>query len=329
MKISPSCALIAGAVSLLSTAAFAATSFTYQTISVPNAIQTDPVAINDSGTATGEWYDSQYGIHGWVFSGGTLTTFDVPEAVDTYIGGINNKGDIAGTYVDSSHVEHGFVRSAKGKFTTIDVPGSGYTGANGINDKGVVLVSGVDAAGYQAIYTYNKGIFTTIIDNHQTPIATSINSLGSVAGYNSPPHQYETAFLYANGTLTTLPITQYSFSASFGLNKHNEVVGQAADGATQYGFIYSPKGKVKYIGPNGSTESFNLGVNDSGVIVGVSYTSPTESVGYTYDKGVFSTLSVTGGTNASANAINNAGLVLGNYLDSNNVFQTFLATPQN
>jgi uncharacterized membrane protein len=51
-------------------------------------------------------------------------------------------------------------------------------------------------------------------------------------------------------------------------------------------------------------------------------------VGYTYDKGVFSILSVTGGSNASANAINNGGQVLGNYLDANNVFKTFLATPQ-
>jgi probable HAF family extracellular repeat protein len=328
MKISPRTALLAGAVSLVTTAA-SATTYSYQKISVPNAIQTDPIAINDSGTATGEWYDSKYGIHGWVFSGGKLTTFDVPKATNTFVEGMNSKGDIVGTYEDSNYAAHGFVRNARGKFTTIDVPGSTSSGVNGINDRGLMVVSGQDADGYQAIFTYEKGMFTTIVDNHQTPIATGINNKGAVVGFNEPPHAYETAFLYENGTVISLPITQYTFSAAFGINKHDEVVGQAANGATQYGFIYNAKGKVKYIGPNGSTQSFNLGINDAGVIVGVSYTTETESVGYVYDKGVFTTLSVTGGSNASANAINNGGLVLGNYLDSNNVFQTFLATPNN
>jgi hypothetical protein len=319
-------AALAGAMIMAVTTA-SATTYNYQTITVPNSIQTDPVAINDSGTAAGQWYDSNYTGHGFVFSAGTVTTFDPPGAADTYVGGMNNKGDIVGTYLDSSYASHGFIRSAKGKFTTLDVPGSGFTGAAGINDKGVVVVAGQDTAGYQAIYTYAKGVFTLIIDNQQTPIATSINAEGSVAGYNSPPHAYETAFLYEKGTLTILPI-EYTFAASFGINKHNEVVGQAANGGTEYGFIYSPKGNVKYIGPKGSTDSFNLGVNDLGVIAGVSYDSNENSVGYTYHSGKFSTLSVPGGSNASANAINNAGQVLGNYLDANSVVQTFLATPQ-
>jgi hypothetical protein len=320
-------AALAGAMMLTGTAA-SATTYTYQTISVPNSVQTDPVAINDAGKAAGQWYDSHYGAHGYVFSGGTVTTFDAPGSAGTYVDGMNNKGEIVGTFLDASYNYHGFIRSAKGKFTTIDVPGSSFAGVDAINDNGVVAVAGQDANGYEAIYTLTKGVLKLIIDNQQTPVATSINSQGSVAGYNSPPHGYETAFLYANGTLTTLPITQYSFSAAFAINKHNEVVGQAANGGTEYGFIYSPKGRVTYIGPAGSTDSFNLGINDAGVIAGVSYDSSYNSVGYTYKKGVFSTLSVAGGSNVSANAINNAGQVVGNYLDANNVIQTFLATPQ-
>jgi hypothetical protein len=330
MKISPRPALLAGAITLLGTAA-SATTYTYQTISVPDAIQTNPVAINDSGTEAGDWYDSNFTSHGWVYSGGTLTSFDVPNAAGTVVAGINNTGDIVGTYDDSNHVAHGFIRSAKGKLSTIDVPASTYTGVNGINNKGVMVITAQDPSGYQAVFTYDKGVFTTIIDNQQNPAATSINDQGSVAGFNQPLNADVTAFLYANGTLTTLPLTQYTYAAALGLNKHNEVVGAAANGGadyTEYGFIYSPKGKVKFIGPSGSAYSLSSGVNDSGVVVGTGYDSSGNSVGYSYAKGMFSTVSVTGGTDGFANAINNAGQVMGGYRDTNNIFQTFLATPQ-
>lgn len=326
--MTPRRALLGGALCLFCGAA-SATTYTYQMVTVPNAIQSDPVAVNEAGTALGVWYDSTYAAHGFIFSGGTTTVFDVPKALSTYPMGIDAKGEIVGTYLDASHNSHGFLRTTKGKFTTVDLPNSGYTGLTGINDKGVAVGVGQDQAGYGEVFTYANGVFTTIIDNQMSPTPTSISSKGAVAGYYAPPHSYETAFLYANGAVTTLPITAYNFAASFGVNSHNVVVGQAATGGTEYGFIYNGKSKIKYVGPNGSTDSFNLGINDKGVIAGVSYPNDGSynSVGYTYEKGVFSILSITGEKDVSANAINDAGQVLGNYVDANNVPQTFLATP--
>ncbi len=327
IQLSPRCALLAGAMTLAGANACGATGFTYKTIKIATSQQTNPIAINDSGTVAGQWLDDN-GSHGFIYAGGKVTTFDVPKAFTTYVTGLNATGEIVGYYLDASHNQHGFIRSAKGIYTTVDLPGSLQgTSLNAISNSGLAVGTGEDGAGYQEAFIYNtKGVFKTIIDNRLNPVPTAINNQGSVAGFNVPGGT-QSAFLYSKGALTVLPTTKYVVSASFGMNKFNEVVGQAATGQNEVGLIYPGKGNVAYIRPKGSTESYNLGVNDSGVIVGVSYDVNFKSVGFTWTKGVFATLSVPGGTNASANGINNAGQVIGTYFDAKAVGQAFLATP--
>jgi hypothetical protein len=324
-------ALLAGGLSLLCTAASAATTYTYTLVTVPGTIETYPTGLNDAGTMVGFWDATGYVTHGFTFAGGKVTSFDPPGSISTYPTGINKKGDIVGSYADTDGNYHGFILSAAGKYTTIDLPGSAYTDLNAINNDGVVVGEGQDASGNQELFTYSGGKFTTILDNGLVPIAIAINDAGDVAGYysaNSRPT--ETAFLYKNGTATVLPLKDFAFSQPYGMNKQGVVVGQylSTSSANQYGFIYNTKGKVKYIGE--TTDSFNLAINDKNVVAGVSFTpgSYSESVGYTYEKGTYSTLQFKKGSNFAAVCINNAGLVAGSYVDSNNISQVFLATPK-
>jgi len=77
-------------------------------------------AINDAGTVTGQYIDSNDVQHGFVRTpDGRITKFDAPDAgtaTGSYEGtvplAINAAGEITGAYFDSNYVLHGFVRLA-------------------------------------------------------------------------------------------------------------------------------------------------------------------------------------------------------------------------
>jgi hypothetical protein len=324
------CGLMAGGVTLACSSAFA-TSYTYQTIVQPGAIQTNPLGLNASGEVVGYWLDSNYGSHPFIYQNGTITSFSFPQGVDGIsVAGINNKGDICGSYADSSDTTHGFIYTAKGKLITIDVPNGQDTFVNAINDKDEATGSAY-VNGYGAAFAYSKGTYTVFTPATQYELFTpqAINSHGSVTGYES---SYitgaESGFTYINGVFTVLSLPNSYFSAGFAINNHNVVAGQLANLSRQeFGFTYNAKDKETIIGPAGSTDTFSLGINNAGVVTGVNYDSSGVSTGYTYVNGVYSTLSFGGYTNFSGNYINESGQVLGEYVDQNGLPQSFLATP--
>lgn len=321
-------ALVAGALCFISAAA-SATTYTYTLVDVPGSIETYPVGLNAEGEMVGYYATAGYVFHGFVFYKNKVTTFDYPGATATQPYGVNKSGLIVGSYTDSKGKRHGFSLDSKTKkFTAINLAGSYYTTITGVNDNGVMVGNGLNSSFAQIVFTYANGTFTTIINNGSSPVPVAINNSGVVAGYNDLNNP--TAWQYANGTVTILPLSAYYYSQPFALNNSGVEVGQVAQGAgVEYGFVYTGTATPGIIGE--TTDSFNLGVNDSGVVAGVSFTpgSLSESVGYTYDNGVYSTLTITGGTNVAAININASGQVAGNYVDANDISQVFLATPLN
>jgi hypothetical protein len=323
--------LIAGGLMAACPAAWA-TSYTYVSIVQPGAKATIPVGLNASGEVVGYWYDSNYAAHPFVYQNGAITPFSFPEGVDGIsITGINDAGAICGGYADSNDASHGFIYTAKGKLTTIDVPGGTDTFVNAMNNEGEVAGSAF-VNGYGVAFVYRKGVYTVI--SPATPetyfIPQAINGHGSVAGYQESEFGTETGFTYIAGVYTLLSLPDTYFTAAFSINVHNAAAGQLANDARQeYGFTYSQTGTEAIIGPSGSTDTFSLGINDAGVVTGVSYDTSGNSVGYTYKKnGKYSTLSFGGYSGFSGNYINASGQVLGEYIDNNNIPQIFLATPK-
>ncbi len=111
-------------------------------------------ALNDSGTAVGDYKDAAGVYHGWMrTAAGILSTIDVPAAsttpgtapcvsgpiAGTVPLGINTAGYVSGHYWDTRYNEHGFLMTPGGKFLTIDVPGAYQTAGGGLNDKAVVV----------------------------------------------------------------------------------------------------------------------------------------------------------------------------------------------
>ena len=84
--------------------------YTFTTLNVPGASETQAFGINNAGQVVGTFANSGSGSHGFINTGGTFTTLDVPGASGTGAGGINNAGQVVGFFRDSSG-QHGFVAS--------------------------------------------------------------------------------------------------------------------------------------------------------------------------------------------------------------------------
>jgi probable HAF family extracellular repeat protein len=311
-----------------SAASASAASYKITTFAVPKAKQTNPVAINNSGTVVGYWVDSQYGVHGFVYSKDKVESLDPPGATATYLTGIATDGTIVGSFQDAKG-SHGLIY-AGGKFKVVDKAGSLYTAFNNINDKGVIVGTGTNAKEEVEAFTYANGKFTVIVNNGKAPTPVAINAGGEVAGYYEPPKETEHAFRYAHGKATTLPDPgDVFYTQSFAINKAGTEVGQAAKtDKTQYGFIYSEAGKMTIAGPPGSTDSFFIGINDSGTIVGATYNSKKIASGFVLAGGKYTTLNVTGKGVEETHAlkINNAGEVMGDYVEKSGT-KAFVAVP--
>ena len=112
-----------------------AQSYTFTSLEVPGATQTDATGINNRGTIVGFYFNSPL-LHGFALQKGTYTTVDAPgSSLETRLSGINVHGDIVGRYtVTAGPNSHGFILQGS-VFTTIDFPGAQQTFASGINSR--------------------------------------------------------------------------------------------------------------------------------------------------------------------------------------------------
>jgi probable HAF family extracellular repeat protein len=325
-RISLRIALAAATLSCSSTA-HAAKHYTYTTILVPNSQQTVATAINDAGTVLGFWFDANYTEHCFIFQNGQVTSFDEPDAANgTSPSGINASGEIAGSYFDSGFTEHGFTYvPATGVFTTVPVPGGIDAELGGIDSKGTVFGLTSGANSQAIVFSYRKKFKTLPITG--SPIVASVSDKGSLAGTNFDTQPY-TAYLYAKGTVTTLPLNAIGGAAALGVNSKNEVVGQMRNASNvESGFLYA-NGTATSVTLNGVANTALRGINDAGVAVGVGYSQNFSTVdSFTYEKGKFTAISEPNGTATAAEAINNAGQIVGSYTDNTSGPAAFLATP--
>jgi probable HAF family extracellular repeat protein len=153
-------------------------------------------------------------------------------------------------------------------------------------------------------------------------LAHGINDHGQVVGYafltnNSSYH----AFLYSNGImqdLGTLDVENASaVSEAFAINNLGQVVGCSMINTGKYhAFLYS-NGQMIDLGTFGGSESFALGINDLGEVVGWAYIAgDSERHAFLYSNGQMIDLGTLGRgfydiRNSEALAINNSGQIVG------------------
>lgn len=162
----------------------------------------------------------------------------------------------------------------------------------------------------------------TIIDlgplSGEASYARSINNSGQVVGNASIDHFYR-AFLYSNGT-TTYFGPSGTDTLAFGINDGVQLVGSSNFRA----FLYD-NGAMTDLGTLGGTISAARGINNSGQVVGDSYTAMGTYHAFLYSNGAMADLGTLGGGYSQAASINNAGQVVGGaWTIAGNGFRAFL-----
>jgi hypothetical protein len=291
------------------------------------------VAQDDDGTVLGQWYDQEFNEHGFIYKDGTYTSIDYPGAQSTFPSAITPAGLVVGGYLDSNYAEHGFEYSvtAKGKavYTAINVPGGNNTIMSAAAPGGKLFGTTQGAGNATELFSYVQKTFTILLSTN-TPIPTSASGNGIVAGYfaGSTYPSPTTAFTYAGGITTTLPVPSGQVSTiAYGVNNAGTVVGETVNSSyVDGGFVYSSNGTMTALNPPGAASSYLTAINNKGTITGIAYDKNYNQTAYSYIDGVFSPIAPPGGAAPGAQSINASGQVLGSYYGPDGA-EAYLATP--
>jgi probable HAF family extracellular repeat protein len=157
-----------------------------------------------------------------------------------------------------------------------------------------------------------------------TSVPLGINDFGHVVGYASFSTAYYDssywypiyhAFLYKDGVMKDLG----SLGAT-AINNSGQVAGSfdyAGDWTSSHAFLYDSTNDdstngMQDLSTLGGTNSYGNGINDSGEVVGYSYTAGDQNYhAFLYEDGVMKDLGTLGGSHSNASDINDSGQVVG------------------
>ena len=145
-------------------------------------------------------------------------------------------------------------------------------------------------------------------------VATALNSSGQVVGYTGTPLGPQ-AFLYSNGSMQNLGSLDGRGSEAFDINDRGQVVGWSTSSQGAEAFVYSG-GSMQGLGVQAGYQSSQAtGINNSGQVVGFSYTGapnyPAQAFLYSAG-GVIQALPTLGlGNSTYPASIGSAGQVVG------------------
>jgi hypothetical protein len=290
---------------------------------------TFPSAINDAGAITGFYVDTSGAAHGFLRRpAGTFTTFDVPEGLSgtTIPIALNLEGAVVGHYDDKKYgVARPFLRNPDGTFV------APAWSVNGECDAG----SATDSC-------YGSSAF-------------SINYFGTISGGyedNSGNFVAHGILRSAGGKVTTYEVPGagtglYQGTGCPGCSRPVNVFGEVAsywiDGDdVVHGYLRSPWGDITTYdvpgeGPNGigCYADCSMGLNDFGAITGIYLDGNGVYHGYVRSPdGKITSFDAPGAdTNPGdyngtyPTNINDAGVITGNYQDTNSTFHAFILFP--
>jgi hypothetical protein len=240
-----------------------------QFFTVPGAVLTFALGMNNTGSVVGYYFDAAHKLHGFEKDRFGYTTIDVPGAFRTIPRDINDGGTIVGNYFGTDHISHGFSYK-NGRFTTIDFPGSVDTLPEKINSQGVIvgayditqpITHGfvLDSRGFQAVDTP----FGTQSE------AASVNDLGIIAGnsWTDPYSGLQSGFIKSGESLTKFDFPDESFTVLASINTFGDLGGYYIDSSS------IPNGFVRlfgypYVIQQFGYETYVLDINDNKEILG-------------------------------------------------------------
>ena len=267
------------------------------------------------------------------YDGFSGTRFTIPQ-------GISASGEIAGYGQDFNNLSTAFVQSPSGSLSMFAPPfgysvyppptaPSGGSTALDINASGTVvgsystediLAPNVTSFGF----TRTAGASFTRIDfpGSTFTFANAINAQGDVAGTFGDSNQAVHGFLCtSDGIYTSFDLPNGVISSVVRLTDTDGIAGNFIDSSsTSHGFLRLANGSVTQIDAPGAVVGYGTVLNDknaSGVIVGSLLTSSGSHSFSRATDGTFTVFDPSGtGPASSSPGINTAGLIVGDYSDS-------------
>ena len=224
------------------------------------------------------------------------------------IAGVNNAGTIVGNqYVRSNDI-----------LTTLPVllPAFPYNGFRDINDAGVVVGSSCYDTGrhQRAAYWDSSGVHA--IGTDVTSWANAINSSGHIAGIRYTGPNIRTPFSWDNGLITDIGVLSGCISGDANdVNDLGQVVGSCYGSDSFYqgpfrkAFLWQNGHTTDLLGWSDKATSAT-GINNSGQVVGYSYTSAGQYSAFLWENGAITQLEGLGG-DTLALGINSDGWIVG------------------
>jgi len=209
------------------------------------------------------------------------------------------------------------------------------TVSSAINDSGQVAgyfaFSTTNGAHFGHAFLFSGGAMTdlnSLAPSAVNSIAYGLNNSGQVVGtYSTSNKSY--AFLYSNGTLSTLDFSSVPMTFTpAAINKHSVIAGTCDKPNETHACLVSGGTVIADLGTLSSPYdkwSNSTAINDKGQVVGTSCYLPNGSLtslchGFLYTPGSgMADLGTLGGNSISASGINNSGQVVGSSLLADNV----------
>ncbi len=262
-----------------------------------------------------------------------ITTLQIPGNYPS-VSGINSQGDVIGdfqfTAPDGRADIRGFLRTADGAFHKIPPPqASSLTAPTGISDSDTVVgnYGAPNTTTAKEAFIYTDGGFKVFQYENLITYLWGISTDGKIVG-TVYQDQNATSFTKAPGGIgRILPGLEGYLVSPYGINFSGEVVGTARLEGTRgsLGYLQDPDGTYHMINYNNQNRTELNGINDLGVAIG-----SAEGIGaFLYSNGQFTAFSVPGSQSTGIFGINNAGVLLGQYIDTAGTVYSFIATPSN
>ena len=282
MKLNRFALTLSLAILICMTSAFAQTTYTFQTVDYPKDTFTQLLGINNAGMIAG--YHGASVNKGFTYNSTTKTFTDqnFPGSAQTQVIGINNLNRTVGFYITKGGKTLGF-KDTQGTFLTVNFPKTPFNQLLGQNDFGQsagYYSTKADGTGPDHAYVYDDfgGVFELFyIPNSASAQATGINNASNVCGFTIDTAGLMHGWLQNRGHFTILDYPGATATQALGLNNNGLVVGSYTDTAgNSHGFVYTASTATwqSIDDPNGPGTTLVNGINDKGVLVGFSGTSP-------------------------------------------------------
>jgi uncharacterized membrane protein len=240
----------------------------------------------------------------------------------TWAQGINPRGDIVGGYFDNSGWQTFVLSDGKFRIVTPEGSAGGLAGGwlnteMGINPEGDV-VSSYSTGGSAIGFLLSRGKYTPIelpgASGCYGTFPAGINPKGDIVGwYSAVPDCQGHGFLLSKGVYTNIDVPGAADTSAVAINPRGDILGVYDDQAGTHGFLLSNGTFTTIDAPGAAGDTYALGINAQGDIVGFSFTVGA----FLLSNGTFTPVDFPPGAGGIPWGIDAQGNIVGGYCDEN------------